>query len=790
MESPQISALIPPVDLDARVVYFPVRHHSPACAWHVARLIRQLKPESVLIEGPRDATALIPLLINKQTAFPVAIYTTYVERAPDVPPNRHAAYYPLCEYSPELAAICAAAEVGASAEFMDLTFPEMIVAGRRPPEKKTLSLLDEHALRYSRFLQSACAKAGVRDPDELWDHLYEVDYQKKSTADFMREVLAYCALARQDQSTESLTADGTLARESAMAAAISRQKGRVVVVTGGFHTVALPHTSPAMPAPIKIARDDALVVLMRYGFEQLDHLNGYASGMPSPEFYQRQWEDRSVASLFVELGRLCRKRRHDISVADEIAALNQCQLLAQLRGHARPSRMDVQDGVRSAFVKGAADSDGLMVLAIMRQYLAGDRIGRVPKEAGLPPIVTDFRDTAERLKIDLDRIDARECSLDLYRRANHREMSRFFHRLRFLQVPFAKLIAGPDFVAGKDLERIQEIWKYHWSPDCESMLIERSLYGPNLEDASSALLMEQFTEAETRGQGHRADVAATLLLEACRMGLHRQTPDLLRRTAALVQEDGSFISLVDALNTLVILHTSREPLEAHHLTGIDTLSGIAYERAAYLIPSLAATPEQEERHALEALNAFSHTALNIGDTELRHALRRNALRSLLDAQPGLAVMRGAAAGLLFGDGAMEPDELTHHFRGHLLSMDENGSAGCNFLRGLLATARSVLWQVPDIIAAIHSELGLWDEERFVRLVPQLRLAMADLTPQECDQIAQAVALHAGVKKLEMATSSVFSSFDMATAVDINRRVDESLRRDQLADWSGGHTHAG
>src|SRR5687767_12603682 len=66
-------------DLAARVVYFPVRHHSPACAWHVDRLIWEVKPDAVLIEGPRDASGIIPLLTHKQTKFPVAIYTTYVE---------------------------------------------------------------------------------------------------------------------------------------------------------------------------------------------------------------------------------------------------------------------------------------------------------------------------------------------------------------------------------------------------------------------------------------------------------------------------------------------------------------------------------------------------------------------------------------------------------------------------------------------------------------------------------------------------------------------------------------
>ena len=75
--------LIPQFDPDSRVVYVPVRHHSPACAWHVDRLVRAIRPDAVLIEGPRDATHLIPLLTHEETRLPVAIYTTYVQRRTD-----------------------------------------------------------------------------------------------------------------------------------------------------------------------------------------------------------------------------------------------------------------------------------------------------------------------------------------------------------------------------------------------------------------------------------------------------------------------------------------------------------------------------------------------------------------------------------------------------------------------------------------------------------------------------------------------------------------------------------
>jgi hypothetical protein len=783
---PQGTPLIPEFDPSARVVYVPVRHHSPACARQVARLIRELRPAAVLIEGPRDATHLIPLLTHAKTRMPVAIYTTFVRRVEgvDSSPVRHAAYYPLCDYSPELVAIRTAAEVGARARFIDLTYPEMVVAGRAHGVAKALSLLEERHLAHSALLWETCRRVGARDPDDLWDHLYEVDGDRRVPATFFRDVLAYCALARRDYTPEMLAADGTDAREAAMAAAIADEPGRVMVVTGGFHTVALPIVPPAVFAPVKVDAADALVALMRYGFEQLDRLNGYASGMPAPEFYQRVWQGEDLAAIVVELARACRKRRIGTSVADEIAALEQTRRLAGLRGHARPSREDLFDGVRSVFIKGSDDVEGVAVLALTRKLLAGDRVGDVPPEAGVPPIVEDYRRTAARLRIDLDRVDAREVALDLYRRSRAREVSRFFHRLRFMSVPFAELVAGPDYVAGENLERIQEVWTYRWSPMVESSLIERALYGSTLDEAAANLLLERFAQAEAQGQGRRSDLAARQVIEACRMGLHRHSQDLLERTGRLVAGDSSFLSLVRAAELLLVLHVSREPLEAHELSGPEDLAAVGYDRACYLIPTLAGTPVAEESEVLDALIALQQVALTLGDRADRRELRWATLRDLVGNTEGSAALRGGAVGLLFGDGQLDPAELVRLFRGHLLSSRGGGGEGAAFLRGLLRTARSVLWTVPELLAGLHDQLRDWDEDRFIHLLPDLRLAFADLTPRECDRVAEAVTGLVGEAPLKVFNLDGFDESDLLRGVAVNRHVLEVLARDGLEDYGG------
>src|SRR5439155_15250416 len=181
--------------------------------------------------------------------------------------------------------------------------------------------------------------------------------------------------------------------------------------------------------------------------------------------------------------------------------------------------------------------------------------------------------------------------------ALHRAKSRFLHRLRLLEVPYAQWVRGPDYVAGTELDRVQEVWRTQWQPAVEARLIEQSRYGASVEEAAAARLLERLAEAE-RGDG-RADAAARLLMEACRAGLHEHAPALLRLTVELVAGDAGFTSVVGAALELDLLRMSREPLEAHHLPGLDEAVRAAWERAAGLVPGLAATSEAEEGAALE-----------------------------------------------------------------------------------------------------------------------------------------------------------------------------------------------
>src|SRR5687767_7320952 len=102
MAEPRITAdpLAPDIDpglldLSARAVFFPVRHHSPACARAVRQLALELRPSAILIEGPSDFNERIEELYLPHR-LPIAIYT-FVRSGE----TRRGAYYPFCVYSPE-----------------------------------------------------------------------------------------------------------------------------------------------------------------------------------------------------------------------------------------------------------------------------------------------------------------------------------------------------------------------------------------------------------------------------------------------------------------------------------------------------------------------------------------------------------------------------------------------------------------------------------------------------------------------------------------------------------------
>jgi hypothetical protein len=624
----------------------------------------------------------------------------------------------------------------------------------------------------------------------------------------MDHVATYCALARLDYTPEALQRDGTTAREACMAAAIGEElqrneaegrNGSVLVVTGGFHTVALPDLvaqGVVRPEPLALGDGEAGTWLIRYGFAQLDALAGYASGMPSPAFYDHFWHlatnpganviaqrTRAATDLIVEIGRLARVRNlpTPLTTPDAIAAVQMAQQLATLRGHRWPLREDVLDGIRACFVKGEMGAEGQLLMRLVHQVLAGDRLGQVPPGAGVPPIVDDFYREARRHRLPVDTVERKELVLDLYRNANHRQISRLLHRLDLLAVPFAIYQGGPDFLHGRGLDLMQEHWQANWSPATESALIEASVYGPTVAEAAAVRLHQDIVRLQDEGQGRSTAAAVGLLVRACRLGLHAQAGGIIPLIAVHIAEDPDFPSVVSGLSQLDLLAHAREPLEAAPLTDLPRLSAAAYQRACRLMAEIATCPDEAVDAIMRALQSVREVLASSVRETMAPELFQQALRSILgaDTAHAQAAIVGAAAGILYGEGLLTEEELIRVTRGYLGSTARDARRSCGILRGLLAAAREIAWQVTEVIRALDAQFQSWDEKTFLEALPELRLAFTDLTPREIARVADHVAGMHGEKSLGELVHADLQEGEVRFALEVTRLVRESLQADGL-----------
>src|SRR5690349_13492196 len=78
---------------------FGIRHHGPGSARSLRLALETWRPDCVLVEGPPDAAAVLPLLAHPEMKPPVALLV-YVPEEP-----ARSVYYPFAVYSPEWQAI-------------------------------------------------------------------------------------------------------------------------------------------------------------------------------------------------------------------------------------------------------------------------------------------------------------------------------------------------------------------------------------------------------------------------------------------------------------------------------------------------------------------------------------------------------------------------------------------------------------------------------------------------------------------------------------------------------------
>ena len=90
-------------NLKSNTVYFPIRHHSPACSYHLIKTIESYRPQVILIEGPYNTNGLIQDIVLEENRLPIAIYYSFNDSTGLLGKRdaKYMCYYPFLEYSPD-----------------------------------------------------------------------------------------------------------------------------------------------------------------------------------------------------------------------------------------------------------------------------------------------------------------------------------------------------------------------------------------------------------------------------------------------------------------------------------------------------------------------------------------------------------------------------------------------------------------------------------------------------------------------------------------------------------------
>jgi len=773
--------------------WFPVRHHSPAVARALEKVILKRKPRLILIEGPAEASDLIPHVVDNRTRPPIAIYSSYrdddnvlglagiASPAADIP-ARFACWYPMLAYSPEYVALLAAKKINARALFIDLPHHAMIrpasgeqtpgahapgspspTPGAHAPGSPTPppdgggspTSNDDRLIIESGFYQQLARAAGYRNWDEGWDSLFETrDFA--GPEELRRELAVFCCAARATSNPDRIQADGTLERERYMLRSIRQALAEhkvapeeALVVCGGFHLFLDRNDPKPPPEP---PAGTVYTTVVPYSFFRVSQLSGYSAGNRAPQFYQLGWDmekdgrgDETLVEYIVGVLKQSRREGEMPSSADAISVSQHACLLARLRGRPAPVLDDIHDALVTCCCKGDPADVGTHLLKAIDAVDIGTKIGKVTPDLGRLPIVNDFYTQVSDLELGEATEKEGLIKLDLDKRQTlPSRRSVFLHRLKFLSVPLVQLAEAPptDFATGTIFK---EKWHLKWSPQVEPALVEQSLYGDTVESAALARLREALAHEEGN-----AGPTCRRLVEAIDMDL----PNLVRQVedacGRAIDTDERFASLCQALASLTIIDRYAVFRNLRRDV-VDDLITRCFDRACFAIPGVASVPDNQQPEVVQALLSLAEIVLRGDRPGLDRDLFADYVRKA-SQDATVPFLRGVFLGMLAEMRVITAEALASEVSALARAPREMMVTAGDFVDGIMAVSRtSIMLGADALIGAIDELLAAAEWEPFLIMLPRLRAAFERLHEQMRDSLAVKVAEHHGLKSKDELT---------------------------------------
>ncbi|MEU6627968.1 DUF5682 family protein [Streptomyces parvus] len=755
-----------------------VRHHGPGSARAVLAALRAARPAAVLIEGPPEGDALLPLAADPRMRPPVALLAHAVDD-----PGR-ASFWPMAAFSPEWVAIRWALDHDVPVRFIDLPAAHSLALKEPAPEEpgegpeRAEHAQEEEVTPVVDPIRVLAETAGYDDPERWWEDVVEhrsptgerddggmrLEGATPDDAvpdDAPGDALApFVALAEAMSALREAYGDGGQPRDAVREAymRIQLRTARkefgddVAVVCGAWHV-------PALAARTTLAADRSLLkglpkvrtdlTWVPWTHRRLARQSGYGAGIDSPGWYGHLFEaaDRPIERWMTKVAGLLRGEDRFVSTAHVIEAVRLAETLAALRGRPLAGLGETTDAVRAVMCEG---SD--VPLALVRDRLiVGESLGEVPDTAPAVPLQRDLTRSQRTLRLKPEASE-RELDLDL-RKETDAARSRLLHRLRLLDVGWGDPVAGRGSTG-----TFRESWRLSWEPELHVRVAEAGVWGTTVLTAATAKAASQAVAATAL-----ADVTA--LAEHCLLaGLPDALPVVMKALADRAALDADVGHLADALPALArsLRYGDVRSTDTAALT--EVAAGLA-ERICVGLPPACTGLDPDGAETLRGQVEEVHGAIGLLDTgaEPGTGLRErwDAVLHKLAARDTVAgVIRGRATRLLLDEGRLAEDEAAR-LMGLALSPGTPPADAAAWIEGFVGGASG-------------GGMLLVHDERLLGLVD------AWLTGVPADQFTD-------VLPLLRRTFSAYEPGVRRTLGELVRRgpVPEGARRDDAAPATGG-----
>lgn len=741
--------------------FFGIRHLSPAGSYHLLALLDEVKPTAVLIEGPSDAGALASQLVGRGVVPPVALLA-YTAQLPV-----RTLLYPFAEYSPEYQALRWAARNGSEAEWIDLpTDVSLALNALRqersteadPPNKNdggvSASAEDTYdglpgetntgALQKDFYARIA-ELAGEPDFESYWERHFEHRLghgaYRQTISRFSEEMRAWTAGEERRRAPHEAAYNEI--REAFMRRKIretldgGHDPGRIVVLTGAYHTSALTASLPAMTDEelALLPRVPTKMTLMPYSYYKLSSHSGYGAGNAAPAYFELMWQcmrqrelDRLPALYLSSVAARLREGGTYRSTASVIEGVRLAGALSAMHDGEYPTWKDLRDAATILFGHGE--------LSVVAEALArtdiGTAIGSLPEGVSQTPIQDDLNRELARLKLGKYKsLVAADLALDLRENRSVKSADSAFldlnrsvllHRLALLGIRFARKQHRRQTDA-----TWAEHWVLQWSPEAEIEIVEATIKGETVELAAAYAIHEQLLACD-----NMAD-AARLIRQAGECGLPQVAGQAVAALQRLAVDAGSFAQIAQTQRELSVL------MQYGSVRRIDTAPLLPILRQLFLRGCLmlleaAGCNDDAATEMMSAMNAMNAVAQE-HDAEVDEPLWLAQLKALAvrdDRNPRLS---GYAFSILLERNEAGEDTFSSEVA-RRLSPGMEVDLGAGWFEGLAMRNRYALLSRDYLWRHLDEYIGGLEPEPFKRSLVYLRRAFGAFEPREKAAIAE------------------------------------------------------